>query len=344
MPAAAAIRQQIETSLSGRIPSALTLQARTIRPVVPTGISEIDRILHGGLPIGAITEISGPESSGRTTVALSFLARATQTGKVCAWVDVSDAFDPATAAASGVDLTRILWIRCGASGQLSSPGLPTLSSGEVSLPDACFTPPPVIRGLRGGGHGPHPRTEVKGITTAVANLLQPRCVEPQRRILNTKGAYTPSASLPKFTLAPPHITPPLVRLDQALRVTDLLLQGGGFSAIVFDMGSLSPKQALRVPLATWFRYRAAAEKSQSSIILLSQHHCTKSSAGLLLRMARGEALTDSSTLFTGFVHRVEVARQRFAPPIATKIVNIRRPPQRADNACWHSRAAWATHA
>ena len=50
------------------------------------------------------------------------------------------------------------------------------------------------------------------------------------------------------------------RLEQGLRVTDLLLQAGGFSCIVMDMGSLKAEYASRVPLATWFRFRAAAER------------------------------------------------------------------------------------
>src|SRR5438309_720649 len=41
------------------------------------------------------------------------LARATQRGEVCALVDVSDAFDPASAAAAGIEMSRLLWVRCG---------------------------------------------------------------------------------------------------------------------------------------------------------------------------------------------------------------------------------------
>ena len=115
MPSAAIIRHQIETSLSQRIPSALTPSPRTIRPVTATGISSIDAILEGGLPVGGITEVVGPECSGRTAFALSFVARLTQSGTVCAWVDVSDTLHPESAAASGVDLLRLLWIRCGIS-------------------------------------------------------------------------------------------------------------------------------------------------------------------------------------------------------------------------------------
>ncbi len=86
MPSAATIRFQIETALARRIPSALTPAPRVIRPVAPTGVSEVDELLDGGLPVGAITEIVGPESSGRTGIALSFVSQLTHAGKVCAWV------------------------------------------------------------------------------------------------------------------------------------------------------------------------------------------------------------------------------------------------------------------
>src|SRR5579863_10416038 len=64
---------------------------------------------------------------------------------------------------------------------------------------------------------------------------------------------------------------------------DLLLQAGGFSAIVLDMAGIAPEHAARVPLATWFRYRAAVERTRASLLLLTQHSCAKSSAELLLR-------------------------------------------------------------
>ena len=337
MPVSATIRCQIEAALADRIPSALTLRPRSIRPVAATGIAEVDRVLHGGLPVGAITEITGPECSGRTTLALSSIARITQTGKVCAWIDVSDAFDPTAAATAGVDFTRLLWVRCGASVAQHQ-----LAPACFAIPEACFTPAPIVRGLHGGGHGPHPRTEAKGLSTAVASLLQPRCAEPQRRIPHDKEAL-PALPSPKISAPPLRTTTCLARLDQALRVADLLLQTGGFSAMVFDMGSLTPQEALRVPLATWFRYRAAAEKTQSSFILLSQHHCTKSSAGLLLRLAPGEPLQDSPTIFTGVAHRAEVARQRFTLPVA-KVVPLHNLSQRDDKVTWHSRRFWAAHA
>ncbi len=80
--------------------------------VSPTGVAEVDA-MAGGLPQGCLTEIYGPASSGRTSLMLAAMASAGGSGNVCALVDASDAFDPASAAAAGVRLERLLWVRCG---------------------------------------------------------------------------------------------------------------------------------------------------------------------------------------------------------------------------------------
>ena len=87
------------------------LAERPASEAVPTGVAEIDA-LTGGLPRGALTEICGPASSGRTSLLLSLMAVATTRGEVCALVDACDAFDPESAAAAGVDWKRLLWVRC----------------------------------------------------------------------------------------------------------------------------------------------------------------------------------------------------------------------------------------
>jgi len=62
---------------------------------------------------GAVTEISGGPSSGKTSFALSLLAKLTADGEVCALVDASGGFDPCTATQAGVKLENLMWIRCG---------------------------------------------------------------------------------------------------------------------------------------------------------------------------------------------------------------------------------------
>jgi hypothetical protein len=278
MPTASHLRAQIEATLAERIPSALTPMARVAYPVAPTGIPEIDLLLHGGFPVGALSEVVGPECSGRTSLALAFVAGMTQSGKVCAWVDVSDTLHPESAAAMGVHLSRLLWVRCG--------------SSPVTVP------------------------------------------------------------LPAIKRAPRSKS--WARLEQALRVTDLLLQAGGFSCIVLDMGSLNAEYALRVPLATWFRFRAAAERLQSNVLLLTQHACSRNSAGLVLRLEPGSVLAPDSTIFTGLEHRAELARQRFpqspgnvfpmrstAGPTAGRGRRDRKQPQSVQTTQWQGRTLWA---
>jgi recombination protein RecA len=343
MPSAAAIRHQVEASLSQRIPSALTPSPRTIRPVTPTGISSIDAILEGGLPVGAITEAVGPECSGRTAFALSFVARLTQSAKVCAWVDVSDTLHPESAAASGVDLPRLLWIRCGVSiaERRESP-----SQLAFALPKKYLVPPSIKKGLHGGGFGSHPRNEVSGLSDSIGSFMRqetfaPRCAEPQRRVRSPREIFESTLQQPvKPNRKPAPVRKPWPRIEQALRVTDLLLQSGGFGAIVIDMGSIAPEYAVRVPLATWFRYRAAAERTRTSILLLTQYSCAKSSVELLLRFEPGDALREEATVFAGVQCCVEVMRQRFIQA-STNVIPLRKPPQRANSAHWKSRTTWA---
>ena len=78
---------------------------------LPTGLPALDALIQG-FPRGAISEIAGPDCSGRTTLAHSLLAAATTNLEICAYVDTSDSFDPVSAAASGVALSQLVWVRC----------------------------------------------------------------------------------------------------------------------------------------------------------------------------------------------------------------------------------------
>lgn len=341
MSSAATIRRQIETALEKKIPSALTPAPKIRSTVRSTGIGPLDKLLNGGFPQGALTELVGPECSGRTSTALSFLARMTQEERVCAWIDVSNAFDPVSAAAAGVDLRRLLWLRCGVTPPTVRP-----ASYKFELPEKYLVAPTAKKGLHGGGFGRHPRQEIKGLSTAVGEFLQPdamspRCAEPQPRARSHHETFAPAPLQTQVTVRRSRgPSKPWHRMEQALRSADLLLQGGGFSAIVMDMGSLAPEFVSRVPLATWYRYRAAAERTQSSIVLLTQHACAKSSAELVLQLQTAKPIYDESTVFSGIQPRATVMRQRY-PPVPCNVVPISKQPQRDDSATWESRTVWA---
>lgn len=546
MSNAAAVRLQIEASLAPRIAGALTPRPRMVRDVVATGVETLDSLLDGGMPVGAITELVGVQCSGRTTLALSVLAEMTQAGKMVAWVDASDALDPVSAAAAGVDLSRQLWVRCGeqegpgkAEPVANPPMTPT--SGAALLVEGSRTAAP-----SGGCGSPHPRGEVRGLSEAVDTFLQtdtfsrpapprdpvisrknrmigtpsapnrklldrvPQDARPlprrardreeqvptdrqptRRQMLNVQrqtcreekglqaaqirntadmaanmpraGAWTDNANnldgrslatppnaiaagMPRFQemevraagqghglqhdslqwrpkfdgsafqtpeasrpttenfaasaearqvdrssamLPFPVVRKPLrheeepgregvrqrevnerrasslagtpprgrkhkrspvwLALDQALRATDLLLAAGGFSALVLDLGDIPPEFVWRIPLATWFRFRAAADKGRTVFLLLTQHACARSSAEIVLRLLPAE-IKDAGTVLTGVEIRITVERRRFeamAPdqistePVAVHTLHLvpaRKQPQRETQ--WQRSSAW----
>lgn len=210
MPSTATLRARIESSLGERLASTLLLRERLSPQTVPIGIAELDS-LTGGLPRGALSEIVGPASSGRTGMMIAALAAATQRQEVCALVDAGDSFDPTSAAAAGVDLHRLLWIRCSEREQLQ-------------LPDFA------------------------------------RNARPQRKALR--------------------------RLEQGLKVTDLLLQSGGFGMVVLDMGDIPAESTRRVPLTSWFRFRRAVEPTSTVLLLIEQEACAKTCASLVVQLQR----------------------------------------------------------
>jgi len=75
---------------------------------IPSGALTLDLALGGGLPKGRVIEIYGPESSGKTTLALHAIAETQRTGGIAAFVDAEHALDPTYAAAVGVDIENLL--------------------------------------------------------------------------------------------------------------------------------------------------------------------------------------------------------------------------------------------
>lgn len=112
MIATLARKSNLEAALQGRWGPAVAYPRRLASELLPTGLADVDA-LTGGLPRGALTEIVGPASSGRTSLLMAALAELSRRQEICALVDASDSFDPAAAAACGVGLARLLWVRCG---------------------------------------------------------------------------------------------------------------------------------------------------------------------------------------------------------------------------------------
>jgi recombination protein RecA len=332
---------RLETGLIGR--GLEGFQRRVEVELQPSGIAELDAVLGGGFPRGSVVELCGPASSGRTSLAFSLLAQATERQEACAFVDVSDSLDPISLATSGVELPRLLWIRCGEMGD-GEPGLKSSSyfgpsDKEIRKPrslDSASKKAVQVQGWR------HPRELMRGVDKAIPGLVGKqtafaesaqihvvaRCAgeqverdrEPPRR------GIRPQRSLPllRESTPPPSVQSggrslkPWKRLEQALKTTDLLLHGGGWGVVVFDLGEISWVDARRIELSTWFRFRRAIENTPTILLLLGEESCAKSCASLVLRCQRradhwsqaAASIQTSASTFEGFEVQGEVTRSR----------------------------------
>jgi hypothetical protein len=129
--------RKLDRTLTTALPS---LERTDPSALVPTDVAALDQTLRGGLPRGQLSEIAAPRSAGRTTLLLQLVAAATRRGEIAAIVDTFDRLDVASAAAAGIVLDRLLWIRGQAITRMQESGLRAQpdSWGAVSGPAALF--------------------------------------------------------------------------------------------------------------------------------------------------------------------------------------------------------------
>ena len=283
---AALLKREIEAKLANRIPAALSPIAQQAPRLHPIGNARLDSLLGGGLPLGSVCELTGPDGSGRSSIALSLLALASTEG-ACAYIDVSDMLSPHSAAAAGVELTNMLWVRFAATTHVRATSPPP-SAESRTFQDEVQTHRPIHAGCGSS----HPRGETKGLAPALEQMLFYKEERRKRKMEGTPGhpnqplglhtasqdqvewerwnlrkvdetdplrqmdrqaakaARIRAASSSSIVTAQIHQGKPWDRLDRALRATDQVLQSGGFRVVVLDLASVEPKQALRIPSAT----------------------------------------------------------------------------------------------
>jgi hypothetical protein len=176
-----------------------------------------------------VSELVGPRSSGRTALMLQMMAAATARGELVAVVDALDMLDVESAAAAGVDLDRLLWVR-----------------GHVVVnPGMC-------------------------------------------RDLNQRA------------------------LEQAIRAVALVLQAGNFGVVVFDAAEAPSDAVRRLPFTTWLRLQRMIEGSQTACVLVGSEAMARSSAGLTVRLEKGEGrgLRVEPQYFEGLEVEARVVRAR----------------------------------
>jgi hypothetical protein len=317
------------------------LDVRQAPEMVSSGIPQLD-LLTGGLARGCLTEICGTASSGRTSVLLLALAHATQRGEVCALVDASDAFDPASAAAAGMEMSRLLWVRCGEKYPLRK--------HHASARRAGCAKTDTYQSMSSGDSYQHLSSSdsYQGMPSGIPQVFWEghdfrACPERSRM-----GAVSPAQSSPvlavedsgalqrrKFsTWKNPESQRWESQLGQMLKVTDLLLQSNGFGMIALDLGDVPVPSARRIPLASWFRFRRAVEHTPTTLLVLEQQPIAGSCSSVLVKVSgarsqvSGNRLTHSE-LLDQFEITTELLRSRLEC----------KPVQ--SSASFKSRAAWA---
>jgi hypothetical protein len=282
--------------------AASKLADRPAAAIVLSGIEALDA-LTGGLPRGGLTEICGPASSGRTSVLMAVMAKMTVQGEVCALVDASDSFDPKSAEAAGVELRRVLWVRCAKNRVIGR-------SGDRAIEN-------VRSGQLAGGQ--------RSCELRVASY------ERKTGALPVAGRRSTMDSL-----------------EQALKATDLLLQGGGFGLVVVDLGDVPAQAARRVPLTSWFRFRRAVENTRTVLMVVEQEPYAKTCASVVVKMsavgsrrstANGQWPVDSGQEMQQPAH----ARILSGLEISAEMVRSAaqgKKPVRSAGAAFASRAEW----
>lgn len=102
-------------------------------PAASLAIAALDQRLRGGIPRGQLSEIVGPVSSGRTSLAWAALTAAANRGEWVALIDTFDRFDPERAAETGLDPSRLLWVRGQALSKTAGALDPAWIPGERSV-------------------------------------------------------------------------------------------------------------------------------------------------------------------------------------------------------------------
>jgi len=295
--------------LSATVTPASRLEVRPAPEMVSSGIWELDA-LTGGLPRGCLTEICGSASSGRTGILLAAMARTTQRGEVCALVDASDALDPASAVSAGVEMGRLLWVRCREKNSPRRYGDTERSWEELS----------------------------KRAESTVRN-------NKRRAVFSTEEAEMAFSVSPCLRGEERRV--PESQLEQVLRVTDLLLQSNGFGMIALDLGDIPLRSARRIPLASWFRFRRAVEHTPTVLVVLEQQPIAGSCSSVLLKVTAARSRSSGkkfparniqgsasepmqAELLDEFEIEVELLRSR-----------LERKPMQSVTVNFHSRAAWA---
>jgi recombination protein RecA len=289
------------------------------------GITPIDALIGGGIVRGRISEIIGDASAGKTTLAAAFAAAATGRGEVVAWLDTDGSFDPASTAAAGVDLARLLWVampvsRGGASYRTTADdiecqrgeiecGRPTLSriSGETGRN---YSGPPMTNRIERGRPDPSQITEELAQEATPANRSGARYAGPPRMTERIEPDEHGQAQA-GYRWSPARKRSPIAMM---LKAAEWILTAGGFGLVVIDCGRACNSGSAFTQSAA-LRLARAAERSGAAVIVIGSRRLCGSFAALSLRLKRARICFSRESrwapgLFDGLAIEAQVMRNK----------------------------------
>jgi hypothetical protein len=242
-------------------------------------------------------------------------------------VDASDAFDPASAAAAGMEMSRLLWVRCGEK-------YPSRKHPSAALRAGCAKTSDSYQILPSSD-------SYQGIPGSYQGMPSSDSYQAMPNSYQGMPSGIPQVAEKGFGFSRWE-----AQLGQMLKVTDLLLQSNGFGMIALDLGDVPVQSARRIPLASWFRFRRAIEHTPTALLVLEQQPIAGSCSSVLLRVSAvrsqvsGKKLSAVRSQLSGNRPAHSELLDQFEITADLLRARLERKPVQS-TASFKSRAAWA---
>jgi recombination protein RecA len=305
------------------------------RPGFFTGIAAFDHDI-GSIPKAALTQVCAPRSmsSGRAAILCSLLAQTTDAEELCALIDAGGCFNPGSAATAGVDLSRLLWVRCGRKTKAVFAEKLTAHPHATAVPHAtAHSHPTAVSHATTRPHStavPHARARL--YTTLVPRSTTDRDATTDRNATTnsrvttdyqsmtdsrgTNGHYSATGSnrnaTSSFRGADAQRMQPI---EQAFKAADILIQNGGFGLIAIDLGEIEERLVRKIPLTTWFRFARVIERRPTALVVFATYPAAQGCAALTLHLKNAAARWHTGAhahaqFFSGLACEVELGKAR----------------------------------
>jgi recombination protein RecA len=274
------------------------------------GITPIDNLIGGGIVRGRISEIVGLASVGKTTLAASFAAAATCRGEIVAWIDASGNFDPASTAAAGVDLARMLWVAMPVTDKRRGYRARDEFEGDCSgLPRVTEE---FVRGEREDSRPEYLIGDKASRSNSLFNSYYSRSDNhsDSRSDSHLDGRFNSHSD--SYSAAGYRVRRSAGAI--VLKATEWILAAGGFGLVVIDCGNASSSHIAFMQSAA-LRLARGAERSGAAVLIIGSKRMCGTFAALSLMLSRTRACFSRTTrqapsLFDGLAVEARVMRNK----------------------------------